>query len=147
LVYVWKNFFAPFILMSGNQPPPKYFSTSPPLANIFGRNRGKKNISAGHHRLSQGNSSRHPPRAIPFNVHTPLWTRSINLNPLEKKDQSADTNTPPPEIKKFLPYPSEKCKDQRMPMHTQKRLFQTPAEILVHRGVCTLNGMAPIKRG
>jgi hypothetical protein len=31
-----------------------------------------------------------------------------------------------------------------MPMHTtpQKRLFQTPSEILVHRGVCILNGMA-----
>ena len=31
-----------------------------------------------------------------------------------------------------------------MPMHTtpQKWLFQTPSEILVHRGVCTLNGMA-----
>ena len=29
-------------------------------------------------------------------------------------------------------------------MHTtpQKRLFQTPSEILVHRGVCILNGMA-----
>jgi hypothetical protein len=37
----------------------------------------------------------------------PLWTRSIKFEPLRKKDQSADTNTPP-EIKKFLPYPSEK---------------------------------------
>jgi hypothetical protein len=29
-------------------------------------------------------------------------------------------------------------------MHTtpQKRLFRTPSEILVHRGVCILNGMA-----
>jgi hypothetical protein len=45
--------------------------------------------------------------AIPFNVHTPLWTSSIKFEPLRKKDQSADTNTPP-EIKKFLPYPSEK---------------------------------------
>jgi hypothetical protein len=45
--------------------------------------------------------------AIPFNVHTPLWTRSIKFEPLRKKDQSADTNTPQ-EIKKFLPYPSEK---------------------------------------
>jgi hypothetical protein len=45
--------------------------------------------------------------AIPFNVHPPLWTRSIKFEPLRKKDQSADTNTPP-EIKKFLPYPSEK---------------------------------------
>ena len=32
--------------------------------------------------------------AIPFNVHTPLWTRSIKFEPLRKKDQSADTNTP-----------------------------------------------------
>ena len=45
--------------------------------------------------------------AIPFNIHTPLWTRSIKFKPLRKKDQSADTNIPP-EIKKFLPYPSEK---------------------------------------
>jgi hypothetical protein len=46
--------------------------------------------------------------AIPFNIHTPLCTRSIKFEPLRKKDQSADTNTPP-EIKKFLPYPSEKA--------------------------------------
>jgi hypothetical protein len=61
--------------------------------------------------------------AIPFNVHTPLWTISIKFEPLRKKDQSA-----PPEIKEFLPYPSEKCKVQRMPMHTNphKRVFQTP---------------------
>jgi hypothetical protein len=32
--------------------------------------------------------------AIPFNVHTPLWTRSIKFEPQRKKDQSADTNTP-----------------------------------------------------
>jgi hypothetical protein len=44
---------------------------------------------------------------IPFNVHTPLWTRSIKFEPLRKKD-CADTNTHTPEIKKFLPYPSEK---------------------------------------
>jgi hypothetical protein len=33
-------------------------------------------------------------------------------------------------------------------MHTtpQKWLFQTPSEILVHRGVCTLNGMAPTQQ-
>jgi hypothetical protein len=37
----------------------------------------------------------------------PLCTRSIKFEPLRKKDQSADTNTPP-EIKKYLPYPSEK---------------------------------------
>jgi hypothetical protein len=46
---------------------------------------------------------------IPFNIYTPLCTRSIKFKPLRKKDQSADTNTPPPpEIKKFLPYPSKK---------------------------------------
>ena len=39
--------------------------------------------------------------------YTPLCTRSIKFEPLRKKDQRADTNTPP-EIKKFLPYPSEK---------------------------------------
>jgi hypothetical protein len=33
-------------------------------------------------------------RAIPFNEHNPLWTRSIKFEPLRKKDQSADTNTP-----------------------------------------------------
>jgi hypothetical protein len=71
--------------------------------------------------------------AIPFNIHTPLWTRSIIFKPLRKKDQSADTNTP-----------QKKRKDQRMPMHTtpQKQLFQTPSEILVHRGGGILNGMA-----
>jgi hypothetical protein len=80
-----------------------------PRSPTFLRERGKKFFfAAGHHRLSQGNSSRHPPRAIPFNVHTPLWTRSIKFEPLRKKDQSADTNTPPPEINKFLSYPSEK---------------------------------------
>jgi hypothetical protein len=81
-------------------------------------------------------------------MYTPLWTRSIKFEPQRKKDQSADTNTPP-EINKFLPYPSEKKrKDQRMPMHTtpQKWLFQTPSKILVHRGVCTLNGMAHFKK-
>jgi hypothetical protein len=34
--------------------------------------------------------------------------RSIKFEPPRKKDQSADTNTRPPEIKTFLPYPSEK---------------------------------------
>ena len=66
----------------------------------------------------------------------PLWTRSIKFEPLRKKVQSTDTNIPP-EIKKFLPLtPQKKRKDQRMPMHTtpQKRLFQPPSEILVHRG-------------
>ena len=34
----------------------------PENANIFGKNSGQKNFfAAGHHRLSQGNSSRHPP--------------------------------------------------------------------------------------
>ena len=32
--------------------------------------------------------------AIPFNVHIPIWTRSIKFEPQRKKDQSADTNTP-----------------------------------------------------
>ena len=82
--------------------------------------------------------------AIPFNIHTPLCTRSIKFEPLRKKDQSADTNTPQ-KLRNFCLTPQKKRKDQRMPMHTtpQKRLFQTPSEILVHRGVCILNGMAP----
>jgi hypothetical protein len=41
-------------------------------------------------------------------------------------------------IKKFLPYPSEKM--QRSKDAEKKRLFQTPSEILVHKGVCILNG-------
>jgi hypothetical protein len=66
-------------------------------------------------------------RAIPFNIHTPLCTRSIKFEPLRKKDQSADTNTPP-EIKKFLPYPSEKTQrskdaDAHNPSETA---FSTP---------------------
>jgi hypothetical protein len=83
-------------------------------------------------------------RAIPFNVHTPLWTSSIKFEPLRKKDQSADTNTPQ-KLRNFCLTRQKKRKDQRMPMHTtpQKRLFQHPSEILVHRGVCILNGMAP----
>ena len=82
--------------------------------------------------------------AIPFNIHTPLCTRSIKFEPLRKKDQSADTNTPQ-KLRNFSLTPQKKRKDQRMPMHTtpQKQLFQTPSEILVHRGVCILNGMAP----
>jgi hypothetical protein len=78
-------------------------------------------------------------RAILFNVHTPLWAMD-EVNKIwtpKKKDQSADTNTP-----------QKKRKDQRIPMHTtpQKWLFQTPSEILVHRGVCTLNRMAPTQQ-
>jgi hypothetical protein len=52
------------------------------------------------------------------------------LNPVRKKDQSTDTNTPapPPEIKKFLPYPSEKMQrskdvDAHNPSETA---FSTP---------------------
>jgi hypothetical protein len=55
----------------------------------------------------------------------------------KKKDQSADTNTiPPQKLRHFCLTPQEKHKDQRMQMHTtlQKQLFQTPSEILVHRG-------------
>jgi hypothetical protein len=84
-------------------------------------------------------------RGHPFNIHTPLWTRSIKFEPLRKKYQSADTNTPQ-KLRNVCLTPQKKCKDERMPMHTtpQKRLFQTPSEILVHRGGggCILNGMA-----
>jgi hypothetical protein len=67
-------------------------------------------------------------RAIPFNVHTPLWTSSIKFERLRKKDQSADTETTPPEVKKFLPYPSEKTQrskdaDAHNPSETA---FSTP---------------------
>jgi hypothetical protein len=52
-----EKFFCPFFKC-----PENFFSTSPPpLANIFGRNSGQKYFfAAGHHRLSQGKSSRHP---------------------------------------------------------------------------------------
>jgi hypothetical protein len=68
----------------------------------------------------------------------PLWTSSIKFEPLRKKYQSADTNT------HVCLTPQKKRKDQRMLMHTtpRKRLFQPPSEILVHRGVRILNGMA-----
>ena len=58
------------------------------------------------------------------------------------------TQTPPQKLRNFCLTPHKKRKDQRMPMHTtpQKRLFQTPSEILVHRGVCILNGMAQVLR-
>jgi hypothetical protein len=54
------------------------------------------------------------------------------------------TQAPPQKLRNFCLTPQKKRKDQRMPMDTtpQKWLFQTPSEILVHRGVCTLNGMA-----
>ena len=82
--------------------------------------------------------------AIPFNVHTPLWTRSIKFEPLRKKDQSADTNSPPPQkLRNFCLTPRKKRKD---PMHTtpQKWLFQTPQKFssIEGGGGCILNGMA-----
>ena len=56
---------------------------------------------------TQSKATRLDGEGHPFNVHTPLWTRSIKFEPQRKKDQSADTNTPT-EINKFFPYPSEK---------------------------------------
>jgi hypothetical protein len=47
------------------------------------------------------------------------------------------TQTPPPQkLRNFCLTRQIKRKDQRIPMHTtpQKRLFQHPSEILVHRG-------------
>jgi hypothetical protein len=63
--------------------------------------------------------------AIPFNVHTPLWTSSIKFEPLRKKYQSADTNTPQ-KLRNF--YPSEKTQrskdvDAHNPSETA---FSTP---------------------
>ena len=58
-----------------------------------------------------------------------VWTRK------KKRSKCRHKHPPPPEIKKFLPYPSEKNAKIEW-------LFQTPSDILVHRGVCTLNGMA-----
>jgi hypothetical protein len=67
--------------------PEKNFSTSPPLANIFGRNSSasadnidlgpKKIFAAGHHRLSQGNSSRHPPNKK--GLVSPLLLSNVHL--------------------------------------------------------------------
>jgi hypothetical protein len=64
----------------------------------------------------------------------PLWTSSIKFEPLRREDQSADTNTPLPEIKKFLPNPSEKTQrskdaDAHNPSETA---FSNPSEIRVH---------------
>jgi hypothetical protein len=42
------------------------------------------------------------PPPPPMDKVNKIWT------PKKKKDQIADTNTHTPEIKKFLPYPSEK---------------------------------------
>jgi hypothetical protein len=66
--------------------------------------------------------------AIPFNVHPPLWTSSIKFEPLRRKDQSADTNTPPPQkLRNFCLTPQKKCKDQRTPMHTtSETAFSNP---------------------
>jgi hypothetical protein len=54
----------------------------------------------------------------------PLWTSSIKFEPLRKKYQSADTNTPK-KLRNFCLTPQKKRKDQRMLMHTtpRKRLF------------------------
>jgi hypothetical protein len=66
-----------------------------------------------------------------YEVNT-IWT------PKKKISKCRHKHPPPPEIKKFLPYPSEKT--QRSKDAEKKRLFQTPSEILVHKGVCILNG-------
>ena len=72
----------------------------------------------------------------------------IKFEPLRKKDQSADTNTHTPEIKKFLPYPSEKTQrskdaDGHNPSETA---FSNPLRNSRPQGRgCILNGMAPYK--
>ena len=73
--------------------------------------------------------------AIPFNIHTALWTRSIKFKPLRKKIK-VPTQSSPQKLRNFCLTPQKKHKDQRMPMHTtpHKQLFQTPSEILIHRG-------------
>jgi hypothetical protein len=59
----------------------------------------------------------------------------------KKKRSECRTNTPP-EIKKYLPYPSEKTQRSKdADAHNPSEMaFSTPSEILVHRGVCILNG-------
>jgi hypothetical protein len=68
----------------------------------------------------------------------------VNKIGTPKKERSKCRHKHPPEMKKFLPYPSEKTQRSKdADAHNpQKWLFQTPSEILVHRGVCTLNGIA-----
>jgi hypothetical protein len=84
-------------------------------------------------------------QAIPFDVHTPLWTSSIKFEPLRKKIK-LPTQTPSQKLRNFAIPLRKNAKIKGMLMHTtpQKWLFQTPSEILVHRGGggCTLNGMA-----
>ena len=96
--------------MSGNQPPPNIFRPPPRSPTFLGEIEAKNFFCCRASSTFAGQFKQTPPpRAIPFHVHPPpLWTRSIKFEPLRKKDQSADTNTPLPEIKKFLPYPSEK---------------------------------------
>ena len=75
----------------------------------------------------------------------PPMDESIKFKPLRKKDQSADTNTPP-EIKKFLPYPSEKTQrsknaDAQQPLRNS--FFKTPQKFSsIGGGGGILNGMA-----
>jgi hypothetical protein len=73
----------------------------------------------------------------PMDEVNKIWTP-------KKKRSKCRHKHPPQKLRNFCLTPQKKCKDQRMPLHTtpQKRLFQTPSEILVHRGVCILNGMA-----
>jgi hypothetical protein len=109
LVYVWKNVFASFFECPETNLPPNIFRPPPRSPTFLGEIEAKKIfLLQGIIDFRRAILADTPPRAIPFNVHTPLWMRSIKFEPLRKKYQSADTNTPPPEIKKFLPYPSEK---------------------------------------
>jgi hypothetical protein len=84
-------------------------------------------------------------RAIPFNVHTPLRTRSIKFEPLRKKDQSANTNTPP-EIKTFLPYPSEKMQRSKDAdaHNTSETAFSNP---LRNQGAFRAQKFGDLRRG
>jgi hypothetical protein len=62
--------------------------------------------------------------------------RSIKFKPLRKNIKVLTQTHPPQKLRNFCLTPQKKHKDQRMPMHTTppKQLFQTPSEILVHRG-------------
>jgi hypothetical protein len=56
-----EKFFDLFLMSGKFLKPPRLPPPPPPLANIFGKNIGKKSkFAAGHHGFWQGNSGRHP---------------------------------------------------------------------------------------
>jgi hypothetical protein len=81
----------------------------------------------------------------PFHlIYTPLCTRSIKFEPLRKKDQSADTNTPQKLRNVCLtPLKTQRSKDADA-HNPSETAFSNPLRNSRPRGVCILNGMAHI---